>query len=61
MPLAGYLPDRQRYFDLHHSAMDTLDKVNRRELELGTATIAALAYLVADAPQPLPRNPVPVE
>jgi hypothetical protein len=29
---AGLMPDSQRYFDLHHSASDTFEAVNRREL-----------------------------
>lgn len=44
--LCGYSPDSQRYFDLHHSAADTFDKVNKRELELGAASMAALVYLL---------------
>lgn len=55
--LVGYLPDPQRYFDLHHTAADTLDRVHPRELELGTVAIATLAWAVAEAPSALPRNP----
>ncbi len=44
--LAGLRPDSQRYFDYHHAANDTFDKVNKRELELGAATMASLMYLV---------------
>lgn len=44
--LIGFVPDSQRYFDHHHSANDTFDTVNKRELELGTASIAALVYLI---------------
>lgn len=44
--LSGYSPDSQRYFDYHHAESDTFDKVNKRELELGTASIAALVYLI---------------
>jgi carboxypeptidase Q len=43
--LSGYIPDSQRYFDYHHTAADTIDAVNRRELELGAASMAALVYL----------------
>ena len=43
--LMGLLPDSQRYFDYHHSAKDTFDKVNRRELELGAAAMASIVYL----------------
>lgn len=44
--LVGLSPDSQRYFDYHHAATDTFDKVNRRELELGAASMAALVYLL---------------
>jgi hypothetical protein len=44
--LAGLRPDSQRYFDYHHAANDTFDAVNKRELELGAATMASLVYLV---------------
>ncbi len=44
--LCGYSPDSQRYFDIHHTAADTFDKVNKRELELGAASMAALVYLL---------------
>jgi hypothetical protein len=44
--LIGFVPDSQRYFDHHHSANDTFDTVNKRELELGTASIASLVYLI---------------
>jgi hypothetical protein len=46
VPAIGYLPDSQRYFDYHHTAEDTFDKVNKRELELGAASMAALVYLL---------------
>lgn len=46
VPLIGFYPDPQRYFDYHHTAIDTFDKVNKRELELGAATMAALVYLI---------------
>ena len=45
-PVCGPVPDSQRYFDIHHSPADILDAVNRRELELGTASMATLVYLV---------------
>jgi hypothetical protein len=44
--LIGYLPDSQRYFDIHHSSNDVFENVNKRELELGAASIAALIYLI---------------
>ena len=44
--LAGLRPDSQRYFEYHHTSIDTFDAINKRELELGTATMASLIYLV---------------
>jgi len=46
VPMIGFYPDPQRYFDYHHTAIDTFDKVSRRELELGAATMAAMIYLI---------------
>jgi hypothetical protein len=43
--LAGLRPDSQRYFDHHHAENDTFDAVNKRELELGAATLTSLIYL----------------
>ena len=44
--LFGYRPDSQRYFDYHHTSRDTFDKVNKRELELGSASMASMIYLM---------------
>jgi carboxypeptidase Q len=44
--VGGLTPDSQRYFDYHHTTIDSLDKVNARELHLGAAALAALIWLV---------------
>ncbi|WP_047415965.1 M28 family peptidase [Cellulophaga sp. Hel_I_12] len=44
--MAGLRPDSQRYFDHHHAANDTFEHVNKRELELGAATMTSLIYLM---------------
>ncbi len=46
VPLIGLRTDNQRYFNYHHSKNDTFDKVNHRELQLGSASIASLVYLI---------------
>ncbi len=46
MVLVGLRPDTQRYFDHHHAENDTFEHVNKRELELGAATMASLVYLI---------------
>lgn len=58
VPLVGFLPDDERYFDFHHSANDVLAAVHPRELALGAGAIAGLVYVVADLPATLPRNSV---
>lgn len=45
-PVCEFIPDSQRYFDLHHARNDVFEAVNKRELELGAINIAALVYLV---------------
>lgn len=58
--LFGFVPDSQRYFDFHHAETDVFEAVNKRELELGAASIAALIYLIDkyydDAPQLNPKK-----
>jgi carboxypeptidase Q len=44
--LISIIPEMQRYFDYHHSPNDTFEQVNIRELQLGSAAIAALVYLI---------------
>ena len=46
VPLIGLTTNSQRYFDYHHSANDTVSNVSRREMQLGTAAIASLVYLI---------------
>lgn len=42
-----------RYFDIHHTESDTLDKIDPRDLSLCVATMAVMAYTIADMPGPL--------
>ncbi|PKB18153.1 M28 family peptidase [Flavobacterium sp. 5] len=42
----GLKPDSQRYFDYHHAANDKFEAINKRELELGAATMTALIYMI---------------
>jgi carboxypeptidase Q len=46
--LAGFTPDSQRYFDIHHAATDVFENVSRRELLLGAANMTALIWLVSE-------------
>ena len=42
----GLITTGQRYFDMHHSALDVFEKVNAQELNLGSAVMASMVYLV---------------
>ncbi len=44
--LIGFKADSQRYFDIHHTPNDVFENVNKRELELGAASMASLVYLI---------------
>lgn len=46
IPLFGFIPDSQRYFDFHHAPSDIFENVNKRELELGAAAMASFLYLL---------------
>ncbi|MGB9663601.1 MAG: M20/M25/M40 family metallo-hydrolase [Ignavibacteria bacterium] len=46
--LFGYVPDSQRYMDVHHSDNDTFDTVHPREFELGSAAMAIMCLLLSE-------------
>ncbi|QIY90192.1 M28 family peptidase [Chryseobacterium gallinarum] len=46
VPTAELVPEPQRYFDIHHTAEDTFEKVNRRELLLGATVMTQLIYMI---------------
>jgi carboxypeptidase Q len=48
-PPFALLQDGSRYFDIHHTADDTLDKVDREQLDQNVAAWAALVWLAADS------------
>jgi hypothetical protein len=53
----GFSPlvDARHYFDYHHTAADTLDKVDPVDLKSQAATMAVLAWFLAERDEPLPR------
>src|SRR5260221_3926208 len=55
VPTFAPIQDARTYFNYHHTAADTLDKVNPRELQENCAVVAAFAYTLASMPQTLPR------
>ena len=55
LPCFGLWQDSRTYFNFHHTAADTLDKIVPKELSENGAVMAVLAYALANLPQPLPR------
>ncbi len=48
VPLAGLVPDCQRYFDVHHTNNDVFETVNHRELKIGAVALAQLIWTVSE-------------
>jgi carboxypeptidase Q len=55
VPAFGVMQDGRTYFNYHHTAADTLDKVVPGELRENAATMAVMAYALANMKEPLPR------
>jgi hypothetical protein len=55
VPAFSPIQDSRFYFNYHHSAADTLDKIVPKELAENSAVAAVLAYALANIEQPLPR------
>ncbi len=55
VPTFAPIQDTRTYFNYHHTAADTLDKVDPKDLQENCAVVAALAYTLASMPKELPR------
>jgi Zn-dependent M28 family amino/carboxypeptidase len=55
VPAFGIMQDSRTYFNYHHTAADTLDKVVPAELRENAAAMAVLAYALTNMKEPLPR------
>lgn len=55
VPAFGVMQDSRTYFNYHHSAADTLDKIVPSELRENAAAMAVLAYALTNMKDPLPR------
>jgi len=55
VPTLGILQDGRTYFNYHHTAADTLDKIDPRQLRENAAAMAVMAHALASMDQPLPR------
>jgi Zn-dependent M28 family amino/carboxypeptidase len=55
VPAFGIMQDGRTYFNYHHTAADTLDKIVPSELRENAAAMAVLAYALTNIKEPLPR------
>jgi hypothetical protein len=58
---AAFAHDASRYFDLHHTPNDTLDKIDPKALQQNTAAYAAVAFMAANADGSLGSGPALVK
>jgi carboxypeptidase Q len=54
-PMAAYLGNPARYFAIHHTDADTVERIAPAEVAKAAAAIAVVAYIVAEMPEQLPR------
>lgn len=55
VPMMAYSGDSTRYFTIHHTPADTIDRISKAEVSKAAAAIAVIAYVTADMPERLPR------
>jgi Zn-dependent M28 family amino/carboxypeptidase len=61
VPQMALVQDATHYFDYHHTHADTLDKVDKKDLDRNVAAMALMAYVLAERDDVLPRLPPPSE
>ena len=55
VPTFAPMQDGRFYFNYHHTAADTLDKIDPKHLAETSAIVAVWAYAIANSERPLPR------
>lgn len=55
VPMMAYSGDPTRYFTIHHTPADTVDRIDPQEVSKAAASIATMVYVIADMPQALPK------
>ena len=55
VPTLGIMQDARTYFNYHHTAVDSLDKIVPQEVRENAAALAVMGYALANLPEPLPR------
>jgi carboxypeptidase Q len=55
VPMMAYAGDSTRYFTIHHTPADTVERIQPAEVSRAAASLAVMAYVVAEMPDRLPR------
>lgn len=55
VPMMAYSGDSTKYFTIHHTPADTVDRIDPQEVSKAAASLAAVIYVVADMPTSLPK------
>jgi carboxypeptidase Q len=54
-PTMAYLGDPQKYFQIHHTPADTVERIAPDEVSKASAAVAVMIYVIAEMPERLPR------
>jgi carboxypeptidase Q len=55
VPMMAYSGDSHKYFTIHHTPADTVDRIDPQEVSRAAASLATMIYVVADMSQTLPK------
>jgi hypothetical protein len=55
VPMLAYQGDSARYFTIHHTPADTVDRIAPEEVSKAAAALAVVAYVAADSRERLPK------
>ena len=55
VPMLAYQGDSTRYFTIHHTPADTIERIAPEEVSKAAAALAVVTYVVADSRERLPR------
>src|SRR5688572_10804519 len=55
VPMMAYSGDSTKYFTIHHTPADTVERIDPKEVSIAAASLGTMIYVVADMPQPLPK------
>jgi carboxypeptidase Q len=55
VPMLAYQGDSTRYFTIHHTPADTIDRIAPEDVSRAAAALAVVTYVVADSQERLPR------